>query len=469
MATKPHDDRVLPGAAFQSLIRAADTVSDDDLALINRLARTPLAPEDVFAFDCVPSTDRLDSYFTRQAPSSLANYAADALAGVAVMNSHRTGGWFSEGLELPLGRTFYGEVQNDGETQQLFAKAYLLRDYQPNPQGSANTNELIRGIQAGVISDLSIGFKVIDGAWYRCSICGNDMMRSQKCQHYPGYTYDGERAFAWVEGARLSEVSFVFDGATPGAVILKAQRAAEAGLLDRKVAGELEDLYQVRLVSRFAVPDLVSVKMAADPPEEGGDPVKGSELIAAILAAGEQRVGAKFSAATREALESIRAKCLQGHDNHDEAAQMVADLLATAEAQTNGDSDQANAAQMAGEYTRRIAELQQQLSEREARFAELERQVGELTSLAELGKQYRADLIEDTLKEGVRAQGQAFPEATYRGLLERSDLNAIKTLRASFEAAARERLGPGGRQTRAMELPTSAPMTPARPVGQYRD
>jgi hypothetical protein len=411
----------LPAGSFRSLIRAteAGVPPPDDLAAINRLSQRALAPDEVFAFPCVPSTDQLDSYLTRMALSSLQNYAADASAGVALMNSHRTSPWYG-GVELPLGRTYQGSVLTDetGQATALQAAGYMLRGYNPNPGKGPATDEVIRGIEAGVIFDLSIGFDTSRGGWYRCSICGADMYAGA-CPHYQGLHYDdagnyqpgkqGRLAFAWVENAHLSEVSFVYDGATPGAGIVKAQRAVEAGLLERAVVAQLEDVYQVRLAHRHAVPDLSQIK-AADAAKEGRmaeenpivetvvEPVPaggsfGAALFAALVHA---RVGKELSAANIELLRGVESTLTEAGDSLDEAATSLADFLAKFES-----DDQKNAMAELESRAKRITALETRATQAEARIPTLEAEASE-------GRQYRADLTQESLASGVRALGERF-------------------------------------------------------------
>lgn len=69
-----------------------------------------------------------------------------------------------------------------------------------------------------------------------------------------------------------------------------------------------------------------------------------------------------------------------------------------------------------------------------------------LAPLADDGRQYRADLVESALAEGVRAMGESFPQETYRQMFSRAGLEEIKLLRAKWMELAGQRL-PGGRQT----------------------
>lgn len=68
-----------------------------------------------------------------------------------------------------------------------------------------------------------------------------------------------------------------------------------------------------------------------------------------------------------------------------------------------------------------------------------------LRPLADMGRTYRHDLIEEALSEGVRAMGNLFPLEQYRGMLSVANLDAIKAIRASFQEQAKLRF-PGGAQ-----------------------
>ena len=69
-------------------------------------------PEDAFIFPAEISNDSVDSYFTRMHESSLRNYAADALAGVSLQNSHRHN-------ELPFGRSLYGLYEDRADAGRV--------------------------------------------------------------------------------------------------------------------------------------------------------------------------------------------------------------------------------------------------------------------------------------------------------------------------------------------------------------
>jgi hypothetical protein len=80
------------------------------------------------------------------------------------------------------------------------------------------------------------------------------------------------------------------------------------------------------------------------------------------------------------------------------------------------------------------------------RIAKLEAEVERLRPLADDGTAYRAAVIEETLAEGVRAQGNSFPKETQRGLLEKASIADIIKIRDGYKAVGDANLK-GGRQT----------------------
>ncbi len=202
------------------------------------------------------SSGRLDAYFTRMAKTSLKNYAKDADRGVAVLPGH-------DHAALPYGYSLRGQyfepAATDPESGRVVAHAYMI----PGLMLSGySTTDVIDGIKAGIIRDVSIGFY---GGEYICSICGRDMLRDWDCWHWPGMEYavgdDGydpatgkknksaetKLCTADVENAGLSEFSHVYDGATPNAMILRAQFAISEHLIKPETARALEQRYRHRL------------------------------------------------------------------------------------------------------------------------------------------------------------------------------------------------------------------------------
>lgn len=235
------------------------------------------------------SSGRLDSYFTRMAKSSLKNYAKDADRGVAVLPGH-------DHNALPYGYSLRGQYfepsATDPESGRVVAHAYMIPGL---TLSGYNTTDVIDGIKAGIIRDVSIGFH---GGEYICSICGKDMLRDWSCWHWPGMEYGQVEGYdpktgqaqksedkvlctATVENAGLSEFSHVYDGATPNAMILRAQFAITERALDIKpeMIATLERRYRCRLpqVTRSfggvdVQPQAAERKAGAMPPEATTNP-----------------------------------------------------------------------------------------------------------------------------------------------------------------------------------------------------
>ncbi len=330
------------------------------------------------------SSNRIDAYYTRMMPSSLRNYAADAAAGVAFQDSHRT-----DGLIRTFGHSLTGRYVEDGgeDAAITLADFYTLRGMDPQIDGFINK------ARAGITRDVSIGFY---GGRIICSICGKDMWRDWSCPHIPGIEYEvtstneetgNEQrrmvlALGLVEDAHLAEVSVVYDGATPGAAILKAQAEAERGRIKPEAIRLIEQRYRLRLPDpRITVPGTAPAK--EEPPvTQEPDPTRAQPESAPLAT----QLRTLFpDAATDEAIvEAVRT---------------------------------------------------------------LKAENDRLRPLADDGTRYREDLITAALTEGVRAYGDTFAKETYEGLLRGATIETIKRLRDDWQAVA-DRQFPGGRQTR---------------------
>lgn len=339
------------------------------------------------------SSNRLDAYFTRMAPSTLRNFAAQMVEGVSFQNSHRI-------FELSLGRSLTGTYEESGETARTLGEFYTVPGLR---LGDVATDDFIVGVRSGLIHDVSVGFY---GGQFRCSLCGRDMLRDWDCPHVPGLQYDilrdalgnvvgQEMAVAWVEDARLAEVSAVYDGATPGAAVLKAQQEAAAGRLRPAAVQMLEARYRMRLDAS-------------------------SRLYAGVT------------------LERIEMKTIEELTAEVERLQALAD------------------------EAERLRPLATETEKLRAQVKDLE----SLRALAEDGRAYRADLVAETLREGVRAFGHDFDQTVYRGLIEGASLATIKRIRDDWRVMG-DRIFAGGRQTIDDEGPKGAPVE-TKMAGAYQ-
>ena len=346
------------------------------------------------------SNRRLDSYFTHMGISTLRNFAQGANDGVAFQNSHR---W----MELPLGQSVEGTFVEEGDAARALAVFYTLPDLAIN---GVNTSQFVDAMRAGIVHDVSVGFY---GGRFMCDVCGRDMLRDMECRHWPGFEYDvkeGETsrkvlATATIEDALLSEVSAVYDGATPGAGVLKAQQEAEAGRLNDQQLRMLEARYRVKLVGQYHGGVTV--------PEEK-DKETGQEAV---------------PDATRAMIEAAQA----AH------AALLTDVgSARAILQTAGapDGTVVEAAEWAAET------------------------IKELRMLADDGRRYRADLIDEALAEGARGMGKQFSPDLYRTLLDGATVPQIKSLRDQWRTMGDNQFAGGAVVRNSNEPPREKPGAP---------
>lgn len=219
-----------------------------------------------FFFESEISSDRLDAYFTVMDPeTTLPNYARDAAAGVAVLVGHDT-------RTLPVGQSLTGALETIGDAVRVTSDAYILQE--------PDTTAVVSRIRAGIARDISVGFTGRrSGAKCICSVCGLDMWRSWDCWHLLGIEYEVDaEASKGAAGAKrmvlctglivngsLAEYSLVYDGATPGAAVIQAQKVAEAGRMTVEQARLIEQRYRINLPGkRIAAPGFTGGRMGAD-------------------------------------------------------------------------------------------------------------------------------------------------------------------------------------------------------------
>lgn len=192
--------------------------------------------EDLFFWDAEISNELVDSHFTHMSTKTLQNFARDAKEGVAFLKGHDV-------RTLPLGYSTDGSFGEEDGRKRTIASFYTSRLI---PDGA----DLIVRMQKKLLRDVSVGFY---GGDFTCDICHQDYW---DCRHYPGMKYEEKGdddvirvvvATYEIDDAGLSEVSGVYDGSTPKAMIRKAMQHAKAGLLSEKEAHLLEQRYRISL------------------------------------------------------------------------------------------------------------------------------------------------------------------------------------------------------------------------------
>jgi hypothetical protein len=365
-------------------------------------------------FTGIASTPALDSWFTHMERSSLENFAADMAEGVPLQNSH-------DSRRLGLGKSLTGRfVRGKGDLPtRTEGEFYFLPD---SEIGGINTDDLMRNIRAGVITDLSVGF--YGGRWL-CDLCGEDYIRGA-CPHWLGMEYTPEDggakqvATAAIHDARLAEVSVVYSGSTPGAAIQKVIRAVDEGLIEPEKLRVLEACYRVKLPGSrhiWAAPDIADSREEtpmADKPNE--TPAPAADV--GVLQAWQRTI--------HQALTDIGLSIEDGKEPATLIRAMGAELT-------------------------ELRPLKDKVAEQETRIAELEPR-------AKDGDLYRTALVDETWGEYVRAGlSDGVTEEEQKALWARSALPQVVKERDHYKKLGDARFA-GGRLTGEGEQPTPAAM-----------
>jgi hypothetical protein len=427
-------------------VRAQSGLDNDEL--LAKAKKRALDPEvfteaEPFFFTGEISSTRWDAYDTKMGVTTLKNFAEDAERGVAFLRNHDT-------RQDPLGHSLGGRfVSGSGNgVARVEADFYVLQDSDGAPY--------VRKIRSGVVRDLSVGF--FGGEWI-CSLCNRDMMdwmSRDGCPHLLGFSYtpekggEPEKARATIENAHLAETSGVYDGATPGAMILKARSMAEHGMFD----APQRELVQVRY--RLQLPDVPRNWPGADleqrsnhmaePTANGAaqEPVPAEQILARLRGHGMpegEKDPAEWVTGQMQRLQQLRAleETLKGaRDGEEKPADTLTRLCSLAT--------------LVGDHR----------AEGETHGACATR----LASQAADGRTYRTHLIDAALTEGVRAHGNDFAKERYQKLLEGSDLDTIRQMQADWAKIAGEHLK-GGRVTQDGEQREPVKQEPRAPIGAY--
>lgn len=191
--------------------------SAEDMALINRLAKTALAPEQVYTFAVRLCDNEVDRDFERFDIPALTALGELFVGKSGIFDHH----WSAEGQTARIYRTELcreaGLTAAGEPCRYLKGYAYMLR--------SDKNSDLIAEIEGGIKKEVSIGCSVARSV---CSICGQS-----GCSHQRGQTYDGKLCyFTLQDPTDAYEWSFVAVPAQRKAGVIKAfaQEEGESSL-----------------------------------------------------------------------------------------------------------------------------------------------------------------------------------------------------------------------------------------------
>ncbi len=207
----------------------------EELAQINRFAKTELTAEQVYVFSVRLCDNEVDRDFERFGSDSLEKLG-ELFVGRSGLFDHQ---WSAQGQTARIYRTQVveepGRVTAAGDTYRwLKAWAYLLR--------TEKNVDLIGEIEGGIKKEVSVGCSMARRA---CSVCG---CADGGCGHVPGKTYDGKLCFIELrDPADAYEWSFVAVPAQRSAGVVKRFGRESDQLAALRRRAELGERYLVQL------------------------------------------------------------------------------------------------------------------------------------------------------------------------------------------------------------------------------
>ena len=227
------------------------TPDGQDLAEINRLAKTPLAPEQVYTFNLRLCDNEVDRDLERFDPDALEELGRLFLGKSGVFDHQ----WAAQGQTARIYRTEV--IREAAKTTEagdeycwLKGWAYLLR--------TEKNAELIAEIEGGIKKEVSVGCSMGKSV---CSICGAE----DGCGHEKGQRYGGKLCFRELrEPLDAYEWSFVAVPAQRSAGVLKrfCQEGEDTALLRKQAALGVKYLASLRR-------EVVRLAMLADDALDG--------------------------------------------------------------------------------------------------------------------------------------------------------------------------------------------------------
>ena len=206
----------------EAAVKAIGTPDQDELGLINALARRELGPDEVYTFALRLCDNDIDRDFERFDDGAL-DALAPMFVGASGVFDHQ---WSARGQTARIYRAEVvdgeGVLTADGRPYRyLKGWAYLMR--------TGENAALIAEIDGGIKREVSVGCAVDQ---VLCSVCGRPL---DECPHEKGEEYGGELCCGVLTGARdVYEWSFVAVPAQRKAGVIKG---AGRGLEDEARLG----------------------------------------------------------------------------------------------------------------------------------------------------------------------------------------------------------------------------------------
>ena len=231
----------------------------EQLAKINRFAKTPLSADDVHVHKFrLIGTGYIPSRFLTFDASLMERYLANIENGdVVQIANHDFGSSFK--TTLNFGRFFEGEIVQDGGKTQLDGTMYMPKASKTYI-GDFTTDDISQQIDSGILHDSSVS---VTWGFSECSVCHNDIRDYEQCRHWPGRYYDVDGGAQMVlctviakprpvnDNSTMIENSIVCAGAYPDAGALSAKPPNQEGDYGKPIT-QLNNIADLKLVNKDA-------------------------------------------------------------------------------------------------------------------------------------------------------------------------------------------------------------------------
>lgn len=401
--------------------------TEQQLQLINsRFSQTQLTEDNCYVFSSLLIDNLPTDYYSIIQEPLLNQFAQDLEKGVALLLVHNN-------RKLPVGRSFSAYFKREYVAQAGTDVISLYGDfYIPlgiSLEGGFTTDDVAKGIDTGINFATSIGFKAEK---WTCSICGNDIRDYFACPHIPGKKYavekDGKDAvetcyvLVGEDGAgKLLEDSLVYAGACDRASVI---RNFSADVTDFESSSKLQvidtfkDIPVDASIYQYYTKD-GSVLVTDTKARTGGSEYLRRRSEEQVELDKIKEVLNKFDItfSSEEELENALGEKLSVKSvdvtELEKENQELKDQLSTKDEE--------------------LSKVNSALSEKDEQIQKLEAENNELTEKVGLAETYKADLINQALEAGIRAQGNAFPKEMFNKFLSTLSIDEIKDVIKKFD------------------------------------
>lgn len=401
--------------------------TEQQLQIINsRFSQTQLTEDNCYVFPNLLIDNLPTDYYSIIQEPLLNQFAQDLEKGVALLLVHNN-------RKLPVGRSFNAYLKREYVAQAGTDVISLYGDfYIPlgiNLEGGFTTDDVAKGIDTGINFATSIGFKAEK---WTCSICGNDIRDYFACPHIPGKKYAVEK-----DGKDAVETCYVLVG-EDGVGKLLEDSLVYAGACDRAsvIRNFSADVTDFESSSKLQVIDTFK-DIPVDASIYQYYTKDGSVLVTDTKA----RTGGSeyLRRRSEEQVELDKIKeVLNKFDitfsSEEELENALGEKLSVKSVDvTELEKENQELKDQLSAKDEELSKVNSALSEKDEQIQKLEAENKELTEKAGLAETYKADLINQALEAGIRAQGNAFPKEMFNKFLSTLSIDEIKDVIKKFD------------------------------------